>query len=131
MESVVDSGASAPIAPPSMLPNVKVRPSEGRKKGQKFTSASKHKVKNLGEQKAKAFTEAGEPTEVLFQVADVSKPLVSASAICEWETVIFGKSEGIAQSLRSGSQIPFDRRSGIYVLSMWLQDPHDEDVHRP
>ena len=41
---VMDSGASAPVAPPSMLPNVKVRPSEGSQLGQQFTSASKHKL---------------------------------------------------------------------------------------
>ena len=132
VESVVDSGASAPVAPPSMLPNVKIRPSEGSKRGQKFTSASKHKLKNLGEQKAKAYTETGEPTEVLFQVADVSKPLVSVSAICErGNRVVFGKSGGVVQNLASGSQIPFYRRNGIYILSMWLQDADDEDFHRP
>ena len=132
VESVVDSGASAPVAPPSMLPNVKVRPSEGSKRGQTFTSASKHKLNNLGEQRAKAYTEAGEPTEVLFQVADVSKPLVSVSAICErGNRVIFGKSGGVVQNLASGSQIPFYRRNGIYILSMWLQDADEEDFQRP
>ena len=108
VDSVVDSGASAPVAPPGMVPNVKVQPSEGSKRGQRFISASKHKLKNLGEQKIRACTEAGEPTEVLFQVADVSKPLVSVSAICERGIrVIFGRSGGVVQNLRSGTQIFF------------------------
>ena len=49
VDSVVDSGASAPVAPPSMAPNVSIEPSEGSKRGQKWTSASKHKLKTLGQ----------------------------------------------------------------------------------
>ena len=96
---MVDSGASVPVAPPSMLPHVAVTPSEGSTRGQKFTSASKHKSKNLGEQRARAYTEQGEPAEVLFQIADVSKPLVSVSAICErGNRVVFGRNGGIIQN---------------------------------
>ena len=79
----MDSGAAALVAPPSMLPNVKVEPSPGSLRGQTYTSASKHKLKNLCQQKARACTEDGEETAVLFQIADVSKPLVSVSALCE------------------------------------------------
>ena len=57
VDSVVDSGAFAPVAPPTMLPNVKVEPSPGSIRGQKYTSASKHKLKNLGQQKIRACTE--------------------------------------------------------------------------
>ena len=128
---MVDSGASAPVAPPTMLPNVTVRPSPGSKRGQKFTSASKHKLNNLGEQRIMACTEEGDEGEVLFQIADVSKPLVSVSSICErGNRVIFGKSGGVVYNLKTGSQVPFYRRNGIYVLSMWLQDS-DADVQGP
>ena len=44
VESVVDSGVSAPVAPPSMLPNVKIEESEGSRRGQKYISASTHKL---------------------------------------------------------------------------------------
>ena len=115
-----------------LLPNVKVRPSEGSKRGQKYTSASKHKIRNLGEQHCEAYTETGEQTEVLFQVADVSKPLVSVAAICErGNRVIFGRSGGVVQNLHSGSQIPFRRENGIYILSMWLLDSDEGDFVRP
>ena len=132
VESVVDSGASSPVAPPTMLPNVKIVPSEGSKRGQKWTSASKHKLKILGEQRAKACTEEGDETELLFQIADVSKPLVSVAAICEkGNRVIFGRSGGVVKNLRTGKEIPFARRNGIYVLSLWLQDGDDAGFARP
>ena len=131
VESVVDSGASAPVAPPSMLPNVKIEESEGSKRGQKYISASKHKLKNPGQQQVHACTEDGDPTDLLFQIADVSKPLVSVSAICErGNRVIFGRAGGVVQNLRSGKQVPFYRRNGIYVLSLWLQDGSDEPFGR-
>ena len=130
VESVMDSGAAAPVAPPSMLPNVKVQPSPGSQRGQHFTSASNHRLKNLGQQHIHACTEDGEETSVLFQIADVSKPLVSVAAICErGNRVIFGKSGGIVQNIGTGRQIPFYRRNGIYILSMWLMDS-DQDFPR-
>ena len=115
-----------------MLPNVKVVPSEGSKRGQKWTSASKHKLKNLGEQKVRACTEDGDQTELLFQVADVSKPLVSVAAICEkGNRVIFGRSGGVVKNLKTGREIPLARRNGIYILSLWLQDGDEADFVRP
>ena len=132
VESVMDSGASAPVAPPTMAPRVPIRPSEGSRRGQNYTSASKHKLPNLGEQLLSAVTEAGEQTSVLFQVADVSRPLVSVSAICEMgNRVIFGKSGGVVQSLTTGLETPFHRKNGIYVLGMWLRNAEDTGFPRP
>ena len=132
VDSVMDSGASAPVAPPSMLPNVAVVPSEGSRRGQRFTSASKHKLKNLGEQKIHACSEEGQDLEVLFQIADVSKPLVSVSSICErGNRVIFGRSGGVVKSMRTGHEIPFHRNNGIYVLSMWMADGPEDKTSMP
>ena len=126
VESVMDSGAVAPVAPPSMVPNVKVVPSPGSIRGQNYTSASEHKLKILGQQRIKACTEEGDETEVLFQIADVSKPLVSVSSICErGNRVLFGKSGGVVINLGTGKQIPFYKKNGIYILSLWLMDSDD------
>ena len=66
-------------------------------------------------------TAEGVETEVLFQIADVSKPLVSVSTICErGNRVVFGKGGGYIHSLASGNKTPFYRQNGIYVLEMWL-----------
>ena len=131
VDSVMDSGASAPVAPPTMMPNVQVLPSEGSRRGQTWSSASKHKIKNLGEQRLRACTDEGDEMEVLFQIADVSKPLASVSAICErGNRVIFGRNGGVVQSLKSGKLIPFERRNGIYVLSLWLEDKDQSDFPR-
>ena len=103
--------------------NAKVEESEGRRRKQRFTSASKHKLLNLGQQTIMACSEEGDELEVMFQIADVSKPLVSVSAICEkGNRVIFGRSGGVVKNLKTGYEIPFHRQNGIYVLSLWMVD---------
>ena len=132
VDSVMDSGAAAPVAPPDMLPGVKIAPSPGSLRGQKYTSASKHKLKNLGQQHIQACTEEGDNTAVLFQIADVSKPLVSVGSICEkGNRVVFGRSGGVVKNLQSGKEIPFYRRNGIYVFSLWLRDGESQGFTRP
>ena len=104
----MDSGASAPVAPPDMLPNVTVREFPGSKRGQRFSSASKHKLRNLGEQRILTCTEDGEGTEVLFQIANISKPLVSVSGICEQgNRVLFGRAGGVLINIKTGKKIRF------------------------
>ena len=126
----MDSGASAPVAPPDMLPNVTVRESPGSKRGQQFSSASKHKLKNLGEQHIHACTEEGDDMEILFQIADISKPLVSISSICErGSRVLFGRAGSVVINNKTGHQIPFYKENGVYVLTMWMQDA-DSDFGR-
>ena len=81
-------------------------------------------------------TEDGDPTGVLLHIADVSKPLVSVSAICEkGSMVIFGKAGGVVQNVKTGRIIPFARENGIYVLSLWLEEGAEHnnepsDFHR-
>ena len=115
VDSVMDSGASNPVAPPTMAPNCTIRPSEGSRRGQKFTSASKHKLKNLGEQHLEACTEEGIETEVLFQIADVSRPLVSVSQICERGT---GSSLGVLVVLSRTSGPGSRHRSIVRMVFM-------------
>ena len=88
-----------------------------------YGTAAKEKLPNLGQQHLKACTAEGNETEVLFQIADVKKPLVSVSAICDrGNRVIFGRSGGVVQNIASGVETPFFKRNGVYVLDMWLLD---------
>ena len=124
IECVADSGAAAPVAPPSMAPGVPTRESEGSREGRNFTTATGAPLKNLGEQELHAVTDNGLDTTVLFQLADVSRPLMSVSAICDkGNRVIFGKSGGVIQSLATGQEIPFERQGGVYALGIWIRGP--------
>ena len=121
VKSIMDSGASAPVAPPSMAPKVPIVESPGSKRCKMYNTASAQKLPNLGQQHLHAVTSAGTETGVLFQIADASKPLVSVSTICErGNRVVFGKGGGYIHSLASGDKTSFYRQNGIYVLEMWL-----------
>ena len=58
----MDIGAPAPVAPPSMCPNVPVFPSAGTRRGQKYSSASNHTLPNFGEQLLNGHTDQGVAT---------------------------------------------------------------------
>ena len=45
--------------------------------------------------------------------------------------MIFGRNGGIIQNLQTGSQTPFLRENGVYVLSMWLLDDEEQGFRRP
>ena len=127
-DSVVKSGAACPVAPPTMAPNVPIGPSEGSKRGQRWTSASKHKLKNLGQQRIKACAEEGNFTDVMFQVAEVGKPIISVSALCEkGHRVLFGRGGGIVRNMSTGVDTPFYRKNGVYVMSFWMLDEAEPD----
>ena len=73
-------------------------------------------------------TECGSDAKVLFQVADVSRPLMSVSGIRErGDRVIFGRCGGVIQNLNTGWETPFKKVNGVYVLSLWLPDTDEEE----
>ena len=124
IECVADSGAAAPVAPPNMAPGVAVRPSAGSREGRIFTSCTGAAIPNLGEQELHVVTDNGLDTTVLFQLADVSRPLMSVSAICDrGNRVMFGRNGGVIQNLETGQGIPFERQGGVYALGIWIRGP--------
>ena len=123
VESVVDSGASAPVAPLTMAPGHETRQSRGSMEGRSFSDASGGELRNLGEQELNIVTDAGMEAKVLFQLADITRPLMSVSSICDrGNRVLFGRGGGVIQNLTTGQEIPFERRGGIYVIGMWIKD---------
>ena len=122
VQGVVDSGACKPVAPPSMAPGFPVRQNADSRSGKAYASASGFPLHNLGEQLLSAVTDQGVQTEVLFQLADVSCPLISVSQICDHgNRVIFGRGGGVILNLLSGAEIPFKREGGVYALGLWMR----------
>ena len=133
ISSVMDSGACAPVAPVDMLPGYPIKENAASKAGKTFSAASGHAIKRHGEQQLRAVTDNGLETEVLFQLCDVSCPLVSISAVCDkGNRVIFGRAGGIIQNLDTGAEVPFERRGGVYAIGLWVRRPaHSAGGARP
>ena len=108
-------------------------PSEGSKRGQTFSAASKGKsLVNEGEKTVSALTREGKGVSTTWQVVDVSRPLMSVHQICErGNIVVFGEKGGYIMSLEDGSQIHFGVEDNVYVLELYLPpNPADHEGFR-
>ena len=123
LQTVIDSGAAESVAPPSMLPWVAVKESEGSKRGQTYMSASGDRLPNLGEKAFKFVTETGRVAAATYQVADVTRALCSVSRICDkGSSVTFTAAGGYIESPH-GVRTPFRRENNVYILDAWVQGP--------
>ena len=74
---------------------------------------------NRGQQRLPIKLGNGVRTRAIFQVADVSRPLVSVAKLAEaGKAVIFGWSGAAVGDLESGVDTPFERRDGIYIVEI-------------
>ena len=119
----MDSGPAQSVAPPSMAPGVSIEASPGSQRGQHYVSASGGRLPNMGQQKLRCQTNEGKDTMVLYQVAEVSRPLTAVSQTCDhgnW--VVYTPHGGFIYNLATGGETNFERRGGIYELAPWVNE---------
>ena len=110
----MDSGAAQSVAPPSMVSGVVIETSPGSQRGQHNVSASGGRLPNMGQQKLKIQTNEGRDAMVLYQIAEVSRPLTAVSQTCDngnW--VVYTPEGGFIWNLKTGGKTSFERRGGI------------------
>ena len=118
--SVMESGSSDHVLGPHMFPQVPVRPSEGSRRGQVYAAAGGKSIANEGEQHLALLNNERAPAPLVYQVADVRKPLTSIARLCDrGNRIVFGKGGGIIQNLKNGTCTPFRREGSIYYLDLW------------
>ena len=74
-----DSGAGDSVIPKRMVNSKKIRSSPGSRRGLHYVSATDHRIPNVGEISLEFQTDEGQTETIVFQVADVNKPLMSIS----------------------------------------------------
>ena len=117
-------GRERSVCPLLMCPMWPVEDSAGSLKGLYYTSASGGRIKNKGQQRLPIELSNGTRSHALFQVADVSRPLISVASVCATgNVVIFGIGGGVIRNLKTGHETPFSRQDGIYLFSMWVPPP--------
>ena len=60
---------------------------------------------------------------MLYQIADVSRPLTSVSSTCDkgnW--VVYTPQGGFIMNCHTGERTSFERKGGIYELDLWIRD---------
>ena len=99
--------------------------SPGSLVGLHYLSASGGRIPNRGQQRLPIELGNGLRTHAIFQVADVSRPLVSVAKLAEaGKAVVFAYSGGVSRDLESGVDTPFERRGGIYIFKIKIPPPN-------
>ena len=124
-EVALDSGSIVHVCSDTDAPGYDVRESAGSKRGQNFTVGNGGKMANMGEFDLNLATSAGLQVKSTFQVAKVTRPLMSVGRMCdEGHTVHFDKTKAVVKN-SSGVEIArFERRGGgLYTCKMVIKAP--------
>jgi hypothetical protein len=123
IEAVVDSGAADPVAKAGTFPG-KVVPSSMSKSGRKYRGPDGTRISNEGEQKVQFATDEGHKCGMVWQIADVERPLIAVSHLsAAGNHVTFTKTGGDIVNVVTGKRIKIQRKGGVYVLRMWIPGP--------
>ncbi len=120
----IDSGAGSHVMPPADLEGYALEPSPASIRGKGFVAANGGRIDNLGQCHIKMGQKGENGMKTTVQVAEVSRPLMSVSQICDAHSdnrVIFSASEGIV--MRNGTVLArYPRCGGLYVAEMEIDD---------
>ena len=119
IRTVMVSGAAESVAPPSMAPGVVMEESPGSQRGQHYISASAGRLPNMGQQRLQVKTNEARDSKVLYQIAEVSRPLTAVSGTCDaGNCVVFTSEGGFIMNCQTGGHTYFQRNGGIYELDL-------------
>ena len=87
---------------------------------------------NLGQQHIPVLLANGSRSILPFQVADVSRPLMSIARLCEMgNRVLFGANGGVILNLQTGDVTPFVKEEGVYTFELWIPPASGAPFGRP
>ena len=114
----LDSAAAANVLPKWMFPEIPLEPSPCPRRGQYWLSANGKKIYNLGQKLIKFRTAEGHRMEVMFQIADVTKPLLSAQKVTEAGNEIRIDKDSATIISPKKSMIKLRRQNGVFVFDI-------------
>jgi hypothetical protein len=129
VDVAVDSGAGDNVLAEVDVAGHKIQESPGSRRGQKFKGAGGHVMANEGQivLEMLAPLEDGQHNEVdvTWQIADVCRPLLSVSKICDkaQHTVTFDAKKAIVRDARGRIVCVFQRKGNLYIGRMKIRNP--------
>ena len=120
-EAYVDSAAVANVMKADAIPGIEMVESEGSKKGHVWWSASSHPIKNEGQKLIPFKTSCGKKRRITFQIAKVSKPLISVDALnaTGHDVILNRKNPRIV--CPNGEEIILRRKNKVFILDMLVK----------
>ena len=86
----------------------------------------------MGQKVLSIQTNEGEGTNVMYHIAEVSRPLTSVGATCDrgnW--VVYTPQGGFIMNSQTGERTSFERKGGIYELDLWTRDEDNRGSSQP
>ena len=128
----MDSGAAECVAPKDMAHHYRISDSVASRSGVFYTSADGGRLDNLGQQELPIAFDNRTRAMATFQIANVSRPLMSVARICELgNRVLFGALGGVIVNPESGQVTPFKKEDGVYVFSAWIPSLSESPFGKP
>jgi len=122
VEFAVDSGATETVMSEGMLTAVETKEGVAAKRGVQYEVANGVRIPNLGEKKFVGYTAEGGGREVVAQICDVNKALLSVRRmVAAGNRVVFGD-ENYIESMTTGERVNLEEKDGMYVMKMWVQN---------
>ena len=119
VEAAADSGAGEHVLADTDAPMHKIEESPGSRAGQNFVGAGGHKMRNQGQVKLSMRADngrSGRDIRTTFQVARVTRPLMSVSKICEaGMTMKFTAKMAIVEDANGKEVCRFMRKGGCML----------------
>ena len=133
IEITIDSGACDTVMPMRLCGHISVMETEDSKRGMVYEVANGEEIPNLGERHCLLMTEDSQnPKAIVFQVADIHKPLLSVSRCADLGfQCVMGKHGGQLVDEESGEIIPLHRRGNLYVMRAWVRQNESAGFPRP
>ena len=123
IDVTVDSGACVTVMPPGLCPGIQIIQNDLSQNGIQYEVANGESIDNLGEKRCQVMTIGSMcPKKIVFQIADVHKPLLSVTACSDMGYDCYlGKEGGNLRDRVTGEIIPLERRGSLYTLRMWVR----------
>ena len=121
---VVDSGAAQNVMPRGVFPEISTEGTERFNNGQGFKGLGGEHIKNYWQLVMSARTPEGFVRKSTWQVADVGRPLVSASHIIQAGNDFFiGKNEAYIMNRKKEKKSMLRKEGNVYVLGLFVRVP--------
>ena len=123
--TVLDSGACKHVAPRGIF-SLDVSPTTKSKEGHAYYGPSGDPIPNMGEQKIKAQSEHGLPMNIDFDIAKITRPLMSVSEMVKKHyRVVFDDDGSYIENKRTGEWVDVRQEGSLYYLDLWVEVPEE------
>jgi len=127
VKMTVDSGSIDTVAPPSLVPDVPIEPTEASKSGKGWRAANGTEIKNLGKKVVHAKTDEAHDIAMEVHIAEeLTKFLGSVYRITRaGNSVIFHPPgyDDVIYNWNTGQSTKMTEEKGAYHVGMWVKVP--------